>query len=167
MNRMELVEVFVQGVAVDKEREFPVVLLKADDGEELLPIWIGPAEATAIYMTLAQRTFERPLTHDLLQIVIDVLGVIVSKVEITDIHDETYFARIVLNRDEEVFIIDARPSDSIALALRAKAPIFIEKALYKKYRRNLRVGSDDEADFREKLEDFEHGDPGGPDVMEE
>ncbi|MCK4351759.1 MAG: bifunctional nuclease family protein, partial [Candidatus Krumholzibacteria bacterium] len=98
MNRMELVEVFVQGVAVDKEREFPVVLLKADDGGDLLPIWIGPAEATAIYMALAQRIFERPLTHDLLQIVIDVLGVTVSKIEITDIHDETYFARIVLTR---------------------------------------------------------------------
>jgi bifunctional DNase/RNase len=164
---MELVEVFVQGIAVDKEREFPVVLLKTEDEGDLLPIWIGPAEATAIYMALAQRTFERPLTHDLLQIVIDVLGVTVSKIEITDIHNETYFARIVLTRGEEVFIIDARPSDAIALALRAKAPIFIEEALYKKYRRNLRVGSDDEADFREQLEDFEHGDPGGPDVIEE
>ncbi|MCK4349783.1 MAG: bifunctional nuclease family protein, partial [Candidatus Krumholzibacteria bacterium] len=70
-------------------------------------------------------------------------------------------------RGEEVFIIDARPSDSIALALRAKAPIFIEEALYNKYRRNLRVGSDDEADFREQIEDFEHGDPDSPDVMEE
>ncbi len=164
---MELVEVFVQGIAVDKEREFPVVLLKTEEEGELLPIWIGPAEATAIYMALAQRTFERPLTHDLLQIVIDVLGVTVSKIEITDIHNETYFARIVLTRGEEVFIVDARPSDSIALALRAKAPIFIEEALYRKYRRNLKVGSDDEADFREQLEDFEHDDTGGPDIAEE
>jgi bifunctional DNase/RNase len=155
---MELVEVFVQGIAVDKEREFPVVLLKAEDMDDLLPIWIGPAEATAIYMALAQKRFERPLTHDLLQIVIDVLGVTVSKIEITDIHNETYFARIVLTRGDEVFIIDARPSDSIALALRAKAPIFVEGALYEKYKRNLRIGSDDEV---------EHDDPRGPDAMED
>jgi bifunctional DNase/RNase len=152
---MELVEVFVQGIAVDKEREYPVVLLKAESDSEVLPIWIGPAEATAIYMTLARKTFERPLTHDLLQIIIDVLGVTVTKIEITDIHNETYFARIVLSKDEEVFFIDARPSDSIALALRAKAPIFVEEGLYLKFKRNLQVGTEEEAEFKDPLDDFD------------
>jgi bifunctional DNase/RNase len=154
---MELIEVFVKGIAVDKEREYPVVLLKADGEEEVLPIWIGPAEASAIYMTLAQKTFERPLTHDLLQIIIDVLGVSVSKIEITDIHKETYFARIVLSRGEEVYFIDARPSDSIALALRAKAPIFIEEGLFVRYKRNLQVGTDEEAEFKDPPDGFDTG----------
>jgi bifunctional DNase/RNase len=160
---MELIEVFVQGIAVDKERQYPVVLLKADGDDEVLPIWIGPAEASAIYMTLAQKTFERPLTHDLLQIIIDVLGVSVSKIEITDIHNETYFARIVLSRGEEVYFIDARPSDSVALALRSKAPIFVEEGLYLKYKRNLQVGTDDEAEFKDPMNDFGTEGSGDPD----
>ena len=151
---MELVEVYIQGIAVDKEREYPVVLLKAEEDDDILPIWIGPAEATSIYMALAHKTFERPLTHDLLQIVIDVLGVTVSKIEITDIHKETYFARIVLSRGEEVFYIDARPSDSIALALRAKAPVFVEESLYRRYKRNLQIGTEEEAEFKDPTDDF-------------
>ena len=151
---MELVEVYIQGIAVDKEREYPVVLLKAEEDDDILPIWIGPAEATSIYMALAHKTFERPLTHDLLQIVIDVLGVTVSKIEITDIHKETYFARIVLSRGEEVFYIDARPSDSIALALRAKAPVFVEESLYRRYKRNLQIGAEEEAEFKDPTDDF-------------
>ena len=161
---MELIEVFIQGIAVDKEREYPVVLLKAEGDEEILPIWIGPAEATSIYMALAHKTFERPLTHDLLQIIIDVLGVTVSKIEITDIHNETYFARIVLSRGEEVFYIDSRPSDSIALALRAKAPVFVEEGLYLKYKRNLQIWTDEEAEFKDPSEEFGSGGFDGTDT---
>ncbi len=118
-------------------------------------------------MALAHKKSDRPLTHDLLQIIIDVLGVAVSRIEITDIHNETYFARIVLSRGEEVFYIDARPSDSIALALRAKAPVFVEEGIYLKYKRNLQIGTDEEAEFKDPPEEFGSGDFDDSDMREE
>ena len=154
---MELVEVFVSGIAVDKEREHPVVLLKSEDSDEIMPIWIGPAEATAIYMVLAGKSFERPLTHDLMRIIVDVLGATVDKIEITGIKKETYFARIVLRRDGDVFYIDARPSDSIALALRSGSPIFVDREVFDKYRRNLHVGHSEQDDVRKHLKEIDPG----------
>jgi len=137
-------KVVVSGLALDKEREHPVVLLKSPEGDEVLPIWIGPAEASAIFTVLTGRAFERPMTHDLMSIIVDVLGAEVREVEITGINNNTYFARIVLNRGEEVFYIDARPSDSIALALRCDASIFVDLELFETYKRNMKVDKDDE-----------------------
>ena len=154
---MELVEVFVSGIAVDKEREHPVVLLKSEDSDEIMPIWIGPAEATAIYMVLAEKSFERPLTHDLMRIIVDVLGATIDKIEITGIKKDTYFARIVLRRDGDVFYIDARPSDSIALALRSGSPIFVDREVFDKYRRNLHVGHSEQDDVRKHLKEIDPG----------
>lgn len=154
---MGLVKVYVKGIAVDREREHPVVLLKAEDGDEVLPIWIGPAEATAIYTALAGKTFERPMTHDLMQIIVDTLGAAFAKIEITGIQKDTYFARIVLQRNSDVFYIDARPSDSIALALRANAAIYIDSDLFNAYKRNLHVGSDDDDDVKKRLKDLDPG----------
>jgi bifunctional DNase/RNase len=133
-------EVYVSGIALDREREFPVALIKSEGGEEVLPIWIGAAEATAIYTVLAGKTFERPMTHDLLKLVVEELGGEVKGIEITGIHEDTYFARIVLGRGEELFYIDARPSDAIALALRSRSVIRIEEELFEKYKRNLQIG---------------------------
>ena len=161
---MELVEVFVSGIAVDKEREHPVVLLKSEDSDEIMPIWIGPAEATAIYMVLAGKSFERPLTHDLMRIIVDVLGATVDKIEITGIKKETYFARIVLRRDGDVFYIDARPSDSIALALRSGSPIFVDREVFDKYRRNLHVGHSEQDDVRKHLKELDPGSFGDLDL---
>ena len=154
---MGLVKVYVKGIAVDREREHPVVLLKPEDGDEVLPIWIGPAEATAIYTALAGKTFERPMTHDLMQIIVDTLGAAFAKIEITGIQKDTYFARIVLQRNGDVFYIDARPSDSIALALRANAAIYIDSDLFDSYKRNLHVGSDDDDDVKKRLKDLDPG----------
>jgi len=153
---MELVEVFVRGIALDEERKHPVVLLKTEEDEEILPIWIGTAEATAIFTALAGRAFERPMTHDLLKIVIDVLGASIEKVEITGIHSDTYFARIVLKRGEDVFYVDARPSDSIALALRAEAPLYIDRELFDAHKRGVDLGPDDD-DVRKRLKDLDPG----------
>lgn len=161
---MELVQVYVSGIAVDREREHPVVLLKTRENNGVLPIWIGPAEATAIYTVLAGKTFERPMTHDLMRIIVDVLGASVGKIEITGIQNDTYFARIVLNMNEEVFYIDARPSDSIALALRAGAPIFIEEALFDRFKRNLHVGEDGDDDIKKRLKEMDPGDFGDLDL---
>jgi bifunctional DNase/RNase len=154
-------EVYVSGIALDREREFPVVLIKSDEGDEVLPIWIGAAEATAIYTVLANRTFERPMTHDLLRLVVEELGGTVRGIEITGIHEDTYFARIVLGRGEDVFYLDARPSDAIALALRAGAPIRVEEELYEKYKRNLQIGRAEEGKTGEGLEEID------PDELEE
>jgi bifunctional DNase/RNase len=138
-------EVYVGGIALDREREFPVVLIRAEDGEEVLPIWIGAAEATAIYSVLAGRTFDRPMTHDLLKLIVEELGGEVRSIEITGIHEDTFFARIVLARGEELFYIDARPSDAIALALRTGSVIRVDRELFEKYKRNLQIGRVDGA----------------------
>jgi bifunctional DNase/RNase len=156
---MELVEVSVRGIALDQERKHPVVLLKTEDEEDILPIWIGTAEATAIFTALAGRSFERPMTHDLLGIVVDVLGAAVERIEITGIHADTYFARIVLKRGEDVFYVDARPSDSIALALRAGATILIDRELFNTFKRSIDLGPDDD-DVRKRLKELDPGDFG-------
>ena len=159
MENSDLVEVTVQGVALDNERKHPVVLLKPEEDEDVLPIWIGTAEAAAIFTVLAGRSFERPMTHDLLKIVIDVLGAKVERIEITGIQNDTYFARVVLKRGEEIFYIDARPSDSIALALRAKAPLFIDRGLFNNYKRHIDLGNESD-DVKKRLKDMDPGDFG-------
>jgi bifunctional DNase/RNase len=153
---MELVEVSVRGIALDQERKHPVVLLKAEDEDEILPIWIGTAEATAIFTALAGKSFERPMTHDLLAIVVDVLSATVDRIEITGIQSDTYFARIVLKRGEDVFYVDARPSDSIALALRADATILIDRELFNTYKRTIDL-EPDEDDVRKRLKELDPG----------
>ncbi len=150
-------EVYVSGIALDREREFPVVLIRSEEGEEVLPIWIGAAEATAIYAVLAGKTFERPMTHDLLRLVVEELGGEVRGIEITGIHEDTYFARIVLGRGEELFYLDARPSDAIALALRAGSAIQVEEELFEKYKRNLQIGRAGDVSGGEGLEEIDPG----------
>jgi bifunctional DNase/RNase len=105
------------------------VILQEQQGERVLPIWIGPAEASAIAMELAGVKFSRPLTHDLLKQVIVGLGAELRKVIITQVKENTYFAELHLYRGDTVIQIDARPSDSIALALRLKTPIFTSETL--------------------------------------
>jgi uncharacterized protein len=124
-----VIEMSVSGLAIDKRAQTPVVLLRERDGVRMLPIWIGPSEASSIAMELTGRKFQRPLTHDLLKTVIEGLGGEVRKVAIVDLQEKTYFARIFLERDNELLTIDARPSDSIALALRTNSPIFVGEEL--------------------------------------
>ena len=155
---MNMKEVYVSGIALDREREFPVVLIRSEEDEEVLPIWIGAAEATAIYTVLAGKTFERPMTHDLLKLVVEELGGEVRGIEITGIHEDTYFSRIVLGRGEELFYLDARPSDAIALALRAGSAIQVEEELFEKYKRNLQIGRVEGGSGGEGLEEIDPGD---------
>jgi bifunctional DNase/RNase len=124
-----LVEVRVAQLGLDKATNSPVVILQEKDGERVLPIWIGPAEASAIAMELAGVKFSRPLTHDLLKQIILGLGADLRRVMITQVKDNTYFAELHLHRDDHVIHVDARPSDSIALALRLSAPIFTRNEL--------------------------------------
>ena len=115
-----MIKVDVAGLSLDQRTEAPVVLLYLPPEEMCLPIWIGPTEAASIALALRDETFARPLTHDLLMMVIDGLGGRVERVVITDQRDGTYYARVFLGRDRDVVAVDARPSDSIALALRAR-----------------------------------------------
>ncbi len=124
-----MIEMTVSGLAIDERTHTPVVLLKEKDGPRMLPIWIGPSEASAIAIVLAQREFQRPLTHDLLKTFVDCLGAEVPKIAIVDLQDKTYFATVYLQRGDERFSIDARPSDSIALALRAGSVIVVREDL--------------------------------------
>jgi len=124
-----VIEVRVAHLGLDRTTNTPVVILQERDGERVLPIWIGPAEASAIAMELAGVKFARPLTHDLLKQVIVGLGAELRKVIITQVKDNTYYAELHIYRGDAVIQIDARPSDSIAIALRLKAPIFTSENL--------------------------------------
>lgn len=117
-------------LGLDRATHAPVVVLREEGGTRVLPIWIGPAEASAIAMELAGIKFARPLTHDLVKQVILGLGGELRKVLITTVHESTYFAELHIYRNgHDVFQVDARPSDSIAVALRLGAPIFASEAL--------------------------------------
>jgi len=114
----------VRGVALDQQMN-PVVLL-VDQAEAMaLPIWIGQAEATAIAMELQGVKPPRPMTHDLLRSVLNELAVNVVRVIVTEVKDSTYYAEVHLANDGHNLVVDSRPSDAIALALRAEAPIFV------------------------------------------
>ena len=119
-----MVEVKVQSLGLDRTSNTPVVILQEKDGTRVLPIWIGPGEASAIAMELAGMKFSRPLTHDLFASVIRGFGGALKRVVITKVIENTYYAELFIQRGSEVISIDARPSDSIAIALRMDAAIF-------------------------------------------
>jgi uncharacterized protein len=124
-----MVEVKVQSLGLDRASNTPVVILQEEDGSRVLPIWIGPGEASAIAMELAGMKFSRPLTHDLFASVILGMGGSLLRVMITKVVDNTYFAELIIQRNAELISVDARPSDSIAIALRMSASIFTTEDL--------------------------------------
>ncbi len=123
-------EFTVNGLAVDTTNQSPVVLLQELDGDRLLPVWIGAAEANAIAIGLAGVQAPRPLTHDLLQRIIDGAGLALERVIISDLQYNTFFAELVIEGEGTVLKIDARPSDGIALALRTGSPIFVSDTVF-------------------------------------
>jgi bifunctional DNase/RNase len=125
-----MVKAKINGLALDVTSNSPVVILAPENSEKVLPIWIGHFEAWAIAMELSGVPAKRPMTHDLLQRVIETSGSKVKKVEVTELKDQTFFAMIYLQCDGKTYEIDARPSDSIALALKTKAPIFVNEELF-------------------------------------
>lgn len=126
---MNVIEVKVNGLILEHKTQQNIVILRELDGERILPIWIGPGEAHAIRRILSEESFPRPLTHDLLYLVVEGLKAKITRVVISDLRENTFFASILVERESEVLSIDARPSDSIALALRAKASIFVNEKL--------------------------------------
>ncbi len=124
-----MVEVEVLSLAIDEKNQYPVVILQTLDGSRRLPIWIGPPEASAIAMEVAGKKFPRPLTHDLLVSILKGLQAKVRRVEISDLRENTFYARITVEAAGQILSIDARPSDSIALALKTKTRIFAAEEL--------------------------------------
>ena len=125
-------EMIISGLTIDPVTNSPIMILKEPDGDNVLPIWIGLLEATAIACELEDIKFSRPMTHDLYKNTLEEIGVKVTKIEVCDLRDNTYYARIFLSSSEGDTSVDARPSDAIAIALRTRAPIFIHDEVIKK-----------------------------------
>ncbi len=152
-----MVHMKVRGVALDQQMN-PVVLLVDQSETMALPIWIGQAEATAIAMELQNVKPPRPMTHDLLRSVLNSLSIGVLRVVVTEVKEQTYFAEIHLSKNGSPMIVDSRPSDAIALALRSEAPIFVADGVAQQAIQ-LKKPLDEEMDeFRKFLESVKPSD---------
>lgn len=127
-----MVEMVVESVRVNLQTYQRVVVLKEKDADRYLPIWIGSNEADAIVIQLQSVSVPRPQTHDLLKSIILELGAKVTKIVVTDLADDVFYARILIDYDGRHVEVDSRPSDAIALAVRLKTPIFVEEAVLEK-----------------------------------
>ena len=128
------IEMTIKGLILDPVTNDPIIILRDQDGQRVLPIWVGAAEANAIGLQIENVVPQRPLTHDLLRDVIHALDGAVDKVVVCDLKDNTFYALVHLLVRGEPVTIDARPSDAIALALRARAPIFVEESVIERAR---------------------------------
>ena len=125
-------KVSVAGLTMDPASNTPIIILKADDDEQAIPIWIGLLEATSIASALQDIKFDRPMTHDLFKNFSKIFNAVVTRVEICDLKDNTFYARIYFKAGDKSFDMDARPSDAIAIALRFNAPIFVDDRVVQK-----------------------------------
>jgi bifunctional DNase/RNase len=120
-----LVEMAIKGLMVDPTTNMPIVLLRDRDNLRVLPIWVGPVEANAIALQIENIAPPRPMTHDLLRNLLQELGATLERVIIWDLRDSTFYAYLELKRNQETLLVDARPSDALALSLRTRTPVFV------------------------------------------
>jgi len=120
------IEMTIKGLMVDPITNMPIIILRDRDGQRVLPIWVGVFEANAIALQIENVATPRPMTHDLLRNVIHDLRAEIRKIVVSDLKENTFYALIHLELNGEPLAVDARPSDAIALALRARAPIYVE-----------------------------------------
>lgn len=146
------IPVKVSGIVVDPISNMPIVVLKDELRNRVLPIWIGIFEANAIAIELENVKTPRPMTHDLLRNVISTLGAKVEKVVVNDLRENTFYAVIHLEKNGEKLQIDSRPSDAIALAVRVKAPIFVEDHVFEKA--TVIESTDEDLSDPEKLKEW-------------
>ena len=156
------------GVRIELPTNVPILLLREENGSRYLPIWIGPNEATAIALALQGVEPQRPMTHDLLSLVVTALDAEVLRVDVTELVGGTFFANLVMQRDGSEVVVSSRPSDAIALAARTDAPIYADRDLLDEAGVEIEEdGQEEEIErFREFLEDvtpedFESGTPPG------
>lgn len=156
-----MVEVAIDSVRVSLVSQHRIVVLKEINGERFLPIYIGPFEADAITIELQGVEVARPLTHDLLKRTIETLGARVVRVVVNDLQNDTFYARIFLDFEGEEIEIDSRPSDAIALAVRAKVALYVEEEVME------RASIVPEADVQEQISETVGEEEGGEDVEED
>jgi len=123
------VQMKIKGLMVDPVTNMPIVILKDESDDRVLPIWVGIFEANAIALKVEEIDTPRPMTHDLLRSMIGTFGGAVEKIVVNDLRDNTYFALIHLRVEGQEHLVDSRPSDALALALRVGAPIFVEESV--------------------------------------
>jgi len=117
---------FIKGLIIDPVTNMPIVILRDDDGQRALPIWVGPVEANAIALQIENVEPPRPMTHDLLRHVLQDMGGTLRRVIISDLKEGTFYAYLEIDRGGETLFFDARPSDALALSMRTKAPVFVD-----------------------------------------
>ena len=144
-----MIKVTIDSIRASLLSQHRVVVLKEEDLDRYLAIWIGPYEADAITIKLQGVEIARPLTHDLLERAILRLGGTVSHVVVNDLHDDTFYARVVVDKDGERLELDSRPSDAIALAVRAQSPIFVSESVMER----AGIKPDEEIDLDELTDD--------------
>lgn len=127
-----MIEMNIDSIRVSLTNYQRVVILREKSTDRYLPIWIGPAEADAIAVKLQEIAVPRPLTHDLLRTVIETLGASLNYILVNELRNDTFFAKLFLKSDGQNWEVDCRPSDALALAVRAKVPIFVEEAVLEK-----------------------------------
>ena len=127
-----ITEMKVRGLMFDPYNNAYIVILRLEDTTDMLPIWVGKSEASAISFALEGVAAPRPMTHDLMKAVLDAVDAKVISVVITDLNDNTYYAKIHLQYEDSEYSIDSRPSDAIALALRTNAPVFASESVLRK-----------------------------------
>ncbi len=125
------IEMKIRGLMMDPTANTPIIILKDISGDAMLPIWVGAFEANAIAVEIEKLATPRPMTHDLVKNIIWELGATVRRVVITDLMDNTFFAVIEMIKDGELLVVDSRPSDAIALALRVDCPIYVNEEVIK------------------------------------
>jgi len=153
-----MIEMTIDSIRVSLMNYQRVVILKEKMAERYLPIWIGPAEADAIAVKLQGVNVPRPLTHDLLRTIIDTLGATINSIIVSDLKNDTFYAKIVLNVDGGQMEVDSRPSDALALAVRVEVPIYVEEAVLDKASILL-----DKETGKPIIEEQETGEAGGKD----
>jgi uncharacterized protein len=155
------VEMRIRGLMLDPATNMPIIVLKDVNSDSVLPIWVGVFEANAIALEIEKVAPPRPMTHDLLKNAIDGLGATVERVVVTELRNDTFFAVIWATRNGEPIVLDSRPSDAIALAMRTDAPIFVDEEVLKTSRISTgatgRITGDD---LRRWLEGLGDDDPG-------
>src|SRR3954451_17100072 len=125
------VEMKIRGLMMDPMTNMPIVVLKDLTGDSVLPIWVGIYEANAIALEIEKVTTPRPMTHDLIKVLLMGLEISIKKVVVSELKDDTFYALIWLEKDGELISVDSRPSDALALALRLDCPIYVEDAVLK------------------------------------
>ncbi len=156
------IEVHIRGLMLDPVTNMPIVVLKDVESDLVLPIWVGHFEAQAIALELEKTATPRPMTHDLLRNMAKGLGATVSRVVISDLQNDTFFATIWMQQEGETVTLDARPSDAIALAMRSDCPIFVATQIFGRSKQgNTAGGANVNAEeLRKWLENLNEDDTG-------